>query len=82
MRGFPRSPPRRTVAGMTTVVRATRVLLILMLAMLAVSFVMGLGTSSTGWLEKVVLLLLIGGCIYAAAKVSTLSERVVARLRH
>jgi hypothetical protein len=67
---------------MTTVVRATRVLLILVLAMLTISFVMGLGTSSTGWLEKALLLLLIGGCVYAAAKVTTLSERAVRRLRH
>jgi hypothetical protein len=67
---------------MITVVRATRVLLILILAMLTVSFVIGLATSSTGWMEKVVLLLLIGGCIYAAAKVTTLGERVVERLDH
>jgi hypothetical protein len=33
-------------------------------------------------LEKVVLLLLIGVCVYAAAKVSTLSEWIVQRLRH
>jgi hypothetical protein len=67
---------------MTTVVRATRVLLILLLATLTVSFVMGLGTSNTGWLEKAVLVLLIGGCVYAAAKVTTLSERLAERLRH
>ncbi|MFC7494275.1 MULTISPECIES: hypothetical protein [unclassified Nocardioides] len=67
---------------MTTVVRATRFLLIVVLAMLAISFVMSLGTSNTGWLEKVVLLLLIGGCVYAAAKVTRLSEHVVGRLRH
>ena len=67
---------------MTTVVRATRVLLILMLAMLATSFIMGLGTSSTGLLEKVVLLVLLVGCIVAAAKITTLSERIVERIRH
>ena len=67
---------------MTTLVRATRVLLILVLAALAISFVMGLATSSTGGLEKVVLLFLLGGCVFAAAKISTVSERMVQRLRH
>jgi len=58
------------------------VLLTLMLAMLTISFIMALGTSNTGLLEKVVLLLLIGGLVYAAAKVTSLSEWVVQRLRH
>ena len=57
-------------------------LLTLMLAMLTISFIMALGTSNTGLLEKVVLLLLIGGLVYAAAKVTSLSEWVVQRLRH
>ena len=82
MTGFPRGTPRRTVKSMTTVVRATRVLLILLLALLTISFVMALGTSSTGLLEKVVLLLLIAGCVYAAAKVTTVSAWMVQRLRH
>ena len=73
---------RRTVTGMTTVIRATRVLLILLLALLVTSFVVALATSGTGWLEKLVLLLLIAGCVYAAAKVSTMSAWVVQRLRH
>jgi hypothetical protein len=68
--------------SMTTAVRAIRVLLILMLATLAISFIMALGTSNTGLLEKVVLLLLIGGCVYAAARITTLSELMVQRLRH
>ena len=53
---------------------------IIALAFMAISFVIGIGTSSTGLLEKVVLLALIGGCIYAAAGVSTLSERFVHRI--
>jgi hypothetical protein len=54
-----------------------------MLTVLAVSLVMALGTSSTGWVEKVVLLVVIGGCVYAAARVTTLSDRLVHRLaRH
>jgi len=56
------------------------VLLIIVLALLAISFVMGVGTASTGPVEKVVLLLLIGGCVYAAAKVTVVSDRLVGRL--
>ncbi|GAB7005049.1 hypothetical protein JCM18899A_25220 [Nocardioides sp. AN3] len=67
---------------MSAVVRATRVLLLLMLAMLVISFVMALGTPDTGFAEKVVLLLLIAACLYAAAKVATLSEWMVRRLHH
>jgi uncharacterized protein YqhQ len=67
---------------MTALVRATRVLLILMLAMFVISFVMALGTSNTGLLEKVVLIALIGGCAYAAAKVTTLSQWMLHRLHH
>ena len=67
---------------MTTLVRVTRVLLILMLAMLVTSFVMALGTSDTGVLEKIVVLLLIGGCVYAAAKVTALSHWMLHRLHH
>jgi hypothetical protein len=67
---------------MTTAVRAIRILLILLLLTLAISLFMALGTSSTGLLEKVVLLLLIGGCVCAAARITTLSEWMVQRLRH
>jgi uncharacterized membrane protein YbhN (UPF0104 family) len=63
-----------------TVVRIARVLFIIALTFMAISFVIGLGTPSTGLLEKAVLLALIGGCVYAAAKVTTLSERLVHRL--
>lgn len=62
------------------VVRVARVLLILMLALMAISFAMGVGTSATGLVEKVVLLLLIGGCAYAATKVTALSEWLGHRL--
>jgi hypothetical protein len=63
-----------------TVVRVARVLLILVLALLAISFVIGVGTTSTGLVEKVALLLLIGGCVYGAAKVTTVTEWLVHRL--
>jgi hypothetical protein len=67
---------------MITVVRATRVLLILLLAMVAISFIIALRTSSAGLLERFVLLLLIAGCVYAAAKATTVSAWMVQRLRH
>jgi hypothetical protein len=70
----------RIVLGVITVIRVARVLLILVLAFMAISFVMGVGTTSTGPVEKVVLLLLIGGCVYAAAKVTAVTEWLVHRL--
>lgn len=82
MTGFPRGTLRRNVTRMTIVLRATRVLLILLLALLAISFVMALGTPSTGLLEKFFLLLLIAGCVYAGAKVTTVSAWMGQRLRH
>ena len=62
--------------------RTRRRIVFLMLACMAISFVMGIGTASTGVLEKVVLLGFISGCVYAAAKVTTLSEWTVHRLEH
>jgi hypothetical protein len=55
-------------------------MVIITVAFMAVSFVMGLGTPSTGLFEKAFLLALIVGCLYAAAKVATLSQRLVHRL--
>lgn len=66
---------------MITLVRLIRVALILVLALFAVSFVMGIGTSTTGWVEKLALLGLIAMCVYLAARVSFLAERVQTRLR-
>ena len=68
---------------MVNVVRVARALVIVVLAFMAVSFVIGIGTPSTGLLEKALLLVLIGGSVYAAARVTTLSKRIVDRLdRH
>jgi hypothetical protein len=65
------------------VVRVARALVIVVLAFMAISFVIGIGTPSTGLLEKALLLVLIGGSVYAAARVTTLSKRIVDRLdRH
>ena len=57
-------------------------LVLLALAVMTVSFVMGVGTSTTGPVEKVALLLMICGCVYAAAKVTDWSDRLVHRLSH
>jgi hypothetical protein len=58
-----------------------RVLLILLLVYLTVLFVVGLGTSETGLIEKVVLLALIAGCVFVAAKVSTMATKAQARFQ-
>jgi len=63
---------------MIALVRLARVLVLLLLAFLSVSLVVGLGTSDTGIIEKVVLLALIAGCVFLAAKVSTLAARAQA----
>ena len=63
------------------VVRLVRVVLILLLACFAISFVIGLGTPETGALEKAVLLALIAACVFLAAKVSTIADKTKARLQ-
>jgi hypothetical protein len=65
----------------TTVVHIARILALLLLAFVTISLVIGLGTSGTGVIEKVVLLALIAGCVYLAAKVSTLATKAQARLQ-
>ncbi len=66
---------------MITVVRLARVLLILLLATFAVSFVIGLGRAETGAVEKVALVALLAVCVVLAAKVSTFADRAHARLQ-
>jgi hypothetical protein len=63
-------------------VRVARMALILVLAFLTISFVIGVGRPETGPVEKVVLFSMIGACVYAAAKVSTLTEWALRRLAH
>ena len=57
-----------------------RVLVIVMLALMAIWFIVAVGTTATGPLEKVALLLLVVACVYAAAKVTALSEWLAHRL--
>ncbi len=67
--------------GVVTLIRLARVALILVLALLTLSFVVGIGTSTTGMTEKVVLLGLIAACVYLAARVSTVASRLQERLQ-
>jgi uncharacterized membrane protein len=55
--------------------RLLGVLLLLVLALLTISFVIGIGTSATGAAEKLVLLALIAGCIFVAAQVAKRAAR-------
>jgi len=56
-----------------TLVRLVRILLVLLLATFTISLLIGVGSSETGALEKVVLLALVAGCVVVAAKVSALA---------
>jgi hypothetical protein len=62
-------------------IRAARVAIILVLATLAVSFVVALARPETGPVEKLALVALFACCVVAAARVSTWSTRAVARIR-
>jgi len=72
---FPAKTPRRTFKKVITLVRLTRVLLTLVLAIFIVSFIIGVARPETGVVEKIVLLALIAGCICLAARVSTWATR-------
>jgi hypothetical protein len=67
---------------MITLIRVTRVLVILVLASMTLSFVIGISRPETGAVEKVVMLGLIAACIFLAAKVTTLAASLQQRLRH
>jgi hypothetical protein len=67
---------------MVIFVRLARVALILVLAVVTLTFVVGIGSSTTGWVEKVVLLGLVAACVYLAAQVTTFATRLEHRIRH
>jgi hypothetical protein len=58
---------------MVVLIRLVRVLLILVLAVFALSFIVGIASPETGVVEKVVLVALILGCVFAAAQVTRLA---------
>jgi len=64
-----------------TLLHLARLLLILLLATFAISFVIGVGRPETGAIEMVVLLALIAGCMVLAVKVSTFATRAQERLQ-
>ena len=66
---------------MVTLIRMARVLLILMLAMFAVSSVFGVATPETGMVEKVVLVALFGACVFLAANVTSMATRLTRRVQ-
>ena len=80
-RTFRETLAKAYLLGVITLVRLARVLALLLLAFFTVSLVIGVGTSETGVIEKVVLLALIAGCVFLAAKVSALATRVQAHLQ-
>ena len=65
---------------MVSIVRAARALVILLLAFMAISFIVAIGAPSSGVLEKAVLLALAAGCVFGAAKVTSVSDWAVHRL--
>jgi hypothetical protein len=64
-----------------TFVRLARVVLLLVLAVVTVSLVIGVARRETGAVEKAVLLALIAGCILLAAKITTWETRLEGRIR-
>lgn len=67
---------------MLTLIRLTRVLTLLVLAVFVVSLIIGLAGSETGALEKIVLLVVIAGCVAAAAKVSSIALAAERKFHH
>jgi hypothetical protein len=68
---------------MVMLIRLVRVLLILVLAVFALSLIVGIGTPETGAAEKMVLVTLFAGSVFAAAQVTKLASRLQQRVpRH
>ncbi len=65
---------------MVTTIKVARVLFTLVLAVLTISFVVGLARPETGVLEKVALIALIALCVGLAAKVGSMADRAVERV--
>jgi len=65
---------------MVVLVRAARVILLLVVAALTVSLVVSMGSSGTGPVEKIVLVALIAACVVLAAKLTSAATAVEKRL--
>ena len=66
---------------MVVLIRVARVLLILALAVVAVTLLIGVATPETGMVEKLVLVAVVGGCAFLAAQVTRLATRLT-KLAH
>ena len=66
---------------MVVLMRVARVLLILALAVFAVTLVIGVATPETGMVEKLVLVAMIGGCVFLAAKATNVATRLTRLLQ-
>ena len=62
-------------------VHLARVLLILALALVTISSVIGIAGSGAGAVEKLVLLVVIAGCVFVAALVSKFATRTIEGLQ-
>ena len=76
LRKLPADVPRRTVGKVITFVRLMRMLLLLALTATTISMVIALARPETGATEKVVLVVLVGGCIYVSRLTIALTARV------
>ncbi len=61
---------------MVVLVRAARVILLLVVAALTVSLVVSMGSSGTGPVEKIALVALIAVCVVLAAKLTSIATAV------
>jgi hypothetical protein len=62
--------------------RLVRVLLLLLVASAVITLTVALVNVDTGYAEKIVLVGMIAGLVYLAARVPTYVERLQARLHH
>jgi hypothetical protein len=67
---------------MRTTMRLLRILLLVFVATAVLSLTIALASAETGIAEKVVLVGLLAGCVYIAARVPRLVGRLEARLHH
>ena len=61
--------------------RLARVVFLLSLVVMTVSLVIGVARPETGAVEKAVLLALIAGCVFLAAKITRWETRIEDRIR-
>jgi hypothetical protein len=65
---------------MRSIMRFSKILLLLVVAAATLGLTIALSTADTGILEKAVLVALLAGCVYLAARVPTILGRLEGRL--